>query len=393
MDRRSFLLGTSGLAISQILIGCNSNKQIKFHVQLLKGSIPGQVVGQFKKSWKSNMELKFTPIDQIEELFQQLQTWRRPNPQEQTGWTRYIPRIPLINDHHVDLVPADLVTLGDYWLQAAIQQELIQPLKIVQNQSWSGLGKKWTELVKRDSQGNPHPEGEVWGAPYSWGNTAIVYNRDKFRQFDWRPQDWSDLWRKELRSHISLLNQPREVIGLVLKKLGKSYNTENLDQVPALEMELAQLNQQVKFYDSRNYLEPLAIGDTWLAVGWSNDIIPLLEHYPQMTAVIPQSGTAIWANLWVRPVTKNPKDLPVDNWINFCWEPNISKQIALLTKTNSPLSTNITVSDIPKIFQNLLLTNQDILDRSEFLLPLSTAAIKQYETLFFKMKNSGLARK
>jgi len=390
MDRRSFLLGTSGLAISQLLLGCTNNKQIKFNVQLLRGSIPTQVVGRFQKSWESNIQLKFTPIDQLEEIFQQLQTWRRPSANKKAGfWS--IPRIPWINDHQTDHA-ADLVTLGDYWLKAAIQQELIQPLEIEQTQSWSSLAQKWQQLVRRDAEGNPHPQGKVWAAPYRWGNTVIIYNRDKFNQLNWQPRDWSDLWRSELRSRISLLNQPREVIGLVLKKLGQSYNTENLDQVPTLEIELQRLNEQVKFYDSRNYLEPLVIGDTWLAVGWSNDMISVLERYPQMAAVVPQSGTAIWTDLWVSPLTKNKhvNNLTADKWINFCWESNTAKQIALLTKTNSPIVTGITASDISTRLQNLLLINQEIFDKSEFLLPLSTTATKKYEALFVKMKNSAL---
>ncbi|MGM3308536.1 extracellular solute-binding protein, partial [Anabaena sp. WFMT] len=283
---------------------------------------------------------------------------------------------------------SDLVTLGDYWLKTAIEQKLIQPLETEQIKQWPVLEQKWQQLVTRDEQGNINPQGQVWGAPYRWGNTVIIYNREKFQKLDWQPKDWSDLWRSELRSHISLLNHPREVIGLVLKKLGKSYNTENLDQIPSLEAELQALNQQVKFYDSTTYLEPLITGDTWLAVGWSNDVMPLLSRYPKLTAVIPQSGTAIWADLWVSPAGVDKRAL-ASQWIDFCWQPNIAKKIAILTKTNSPMAKNIVATDIQKQLENLLLTNQEVFDKSEFLLPLSPAATKQYESLFIKMKNSG----
>jgi len=291
--------------------------------------------------------------------------------------------------------PADLVTLGDYWLKAAIEQKLIQPLQQLQGnqlKQWSNLDEKWKKLVTRNDQGNPDAQGKVWGAPYRWGSTVIVYNRDKLRELGWTPTDWSDLWREGLKGRISLLNQPREVIGLTLKKLGKSYNTENLDQVPDLEKELQTLNQQVKFYSSINYLEPLIMGDTWLAVGWSTDIVPILGRYPQLAAVIPQSGTAIWADLWVRPVGITTSNLS-DGWIDFCWQPNIARQISLLTKSNSPISTNITAADIHKPLRSLLqsdandgLNLRSVLDKSEFLLPLSPSATKQYESLFGKIK-------
>jgi spermidine/putrescine-binding protein len=42
-------------------------------------------------------------------------------------------------------------------------------------------------------------------------------------------QDWADLWRPELEGKISMVDSPREVVGAVLKYMGASYNTNNLD--------------------------------------------------------------------------------------------------------------------------------------------------------------------
>ncbi len=381
MERRSFLLGTSSLLLSQLLVSCGQKNQEELSVQLLKGSIPGQIVGKFHKSLQSEVQLNFVPIEKIQEIFQHLQNWQQnPKASENKNWICYIPFWPCKKT-----TQSDLVTLGDYWLKTAIEQQLIQPLESEKLKQLSALDQKWQTLIKRDDQGNLHPQGKIWGAPYRWGSTVIIYNRDKFPQVNWVPQDWSDLWRPEMRDRISLLNQPREVIGLVLKKLGKSYNTDKLDQVSGLESELRTLNQQVKFYDSQNYLQPLIIGDTWLAVGWSSDVIPLLGRYPQLSVVIPQSGTAMWADLWVRPKSDHKNDL-VYKWIDFCWQKEIAKQISLLTRSNSPITTNIVASDIPELLQSLLLTNPEILQRSEFLLPLSLAAQQQYESLFAKIK-------
>ncbi|MBN3879223.1 MULTISPECIES: extracellular solute-binding protein [unclassified Nostoc] len=386
MDRRSFLLGTSTLALSQLLFGCGGNKQTQLKVQLLKGSIPGQVVNQFHKGLQQRVQLKFAPVERIQDLFQQLQNWQqKPKTSDEQGWSRFI---PFRQGQGQKTADTDLVTLGDYWLKAAIEQKLIQPLQEVQGnqlKQWSTLDERWKQLVTRNEQGILDTQGKVWGAPYRWGSTVIVYNRDKLQKLGWTPKDWSDLWRDGMQQRISLLNQPREVIGLVLKKLGKSYNTDNLDQVPDLENELQVLNQQVKFYSSNNYLEPLIMEDTWLAVGWSSDVLPILGRYPQLAAVIPQSGTAIWADLWVRPAGIT-KDTLSDQWIDFCWQPSTAKQISVLTKTNSPISTNIAASDIQEPLWSLLESDRNIFNKSEFLLPLPPSAIKQYESLFAKIK-------
>lgn len=375
MQRRSFLSGTSTLVISQIITGCGTNQQPPLNVQLLKDSIPGQVVNQFRKTVTAGGKLKFTPINELEELFKLLQTWQKPANNQQE-WTRFLP----FNQNQKSS-PANLVTLGDYWLQAAINQKLIQPLETTNIKNLGKLNEKWQEIVKRDQQ------GKIWGVPYRWGNTVIVYNQEKFQQLGWKPTDWSDLWRSELQNRISLLNHPREVIGLVLKKLGKSYNTENINQISDLETQLQALNQQVKFYNSTNYLEPLIIGDTWLAVGWSNDIIPLINSNKKFAAVVPISGTAIWADLWVSPTGVSNDNLTYQ-WLDFCLQPNTSKQIALLTKTNSPIGNNIGVGDIQSQLQNLLITNPEVFAKSEFLLPLPAKTMQQYEDLFSRIKKS-----
>ncbi|QLE57943.1 extracellular solute-binding protein [Nostoc sp. TCL26-01] len=381
MNRRSFLLSLGGLTLSQMLIGCNASNQTKLNVQLLKGSIPSQVVNQFQRSLKQKVQLKFAPVEQLQELYKRLISWQdNPKAQDEGWWNRFIPFRPA-------QVPgvANLVTMGDYWLATAIERKLIQPLEVTQIKQWPSLSSQWQQLVRRNDQGILDSEGKVWAAPYRWGSTVIVYDRDKFQKLGWQPEDWSDLWRDELRSRISIIDQPREVIGLVLKKLGKSYNTENLATVPDLETELTKFNQQVKLYSSHTYLEPLLMGDTWLAVGWSSDLISILPRYPQLNVIIPRSGTAIWADLWVSP-TAAAKDNLSSQWIDFCWQPNIAKQIALLTKINSPIATNIVTSDIPESFRSLLLNSQEVLNKGEFLLPLSPETTKEYESLFAKIR-------
>ncbi|WP_197480179.1 MULTISPECIES: extracellular solute-binding protein [unclassified Anabaena] len=381
MDRRSFLISMGGLAVSQLLVGCADSKQAKLNVQLLKSSIPAQVVDQFRRNLTQQVQVKFAPVPQLQDIFKQLQTWQqKPTAKQDQEWTRFIP----FRQSQSSAV-ANLVTLGDYWLKTAIAQQLIQPLEPKQLKHWSELDARWQKLVTRNQQGFPDLQGKVWAAPYRWGSTVIVYNQDKFKELGWIPQDWSDLWRAELKERFSLLNHPREVIGLVLKKLGKSYNTENLDAVPELEQQLRTLNQQVKFYSSNTYLQPLIIGDTWLAVGWSNDVVPILSRYPQLKMIIPSSGTAIWADLWVSPKGAAQDDLS-SQWIDFCWQPNIAKQIALRTQSNSPIPTNIVAADIPASFTSLLLNNREVLDKSEFLLPLQPPIAQQYESLFSKIK-------
>ncbi|MCY7322669.1 MAG: extracellular solute-binding protein, partial [Phormidesmis sp. CAN_BIN36] len=207
------------------------------------------------------------------------------------------------------------------------------------------------------------------------------------------PTDWSDLWRDDLRGHISLLDQPREVIGLTLKRLGQSYNTIDLKTVPSLEAELRSLHQQVKFYSSDNYLQPMLLGDTWAAVGWSTDALPLMQRNQPIGAVFPLSGTALWSDLWVHPATSQPTlatQTLLSQWINFCWTPEIAAQLSLLSDAASPILTALNAATLPKELQKspLLLPSQSLLDRSEFLEPLPKSTVESYQSLWEKVRQA-----
>lgn len=388
MDRRSFLTGASALASSALLAGCSSQNQAALRVRLLKNSVPGQLPGKFRKSLQGqSVSLEFKPESQLQVLFALLQTWKRQATQPQPSSSPI--SLPFARNE-VATVP-DLVTLGDYWLQTAIRQGLIQPLRPESWQQWQQLPSKWQTIVTRNSQGSLDPQGKVWGAPYRWGSTVIAYRKDIFEQKNLQPPtDWGDLWREDLRGHISVLDQPREVIGLTLKHLGKSYNTPDLSAVSNLESKLRSLHQQVKFYSSNAYLQPLLLEDTWLAVGWSTDVLPLIQRNQPIAAVFPASGTALWTDVWVHPATASREEPLGAEWINFCWQPEIAAQLSLLSFAASPILTTLDSVALPQALQNnsLLMPKSEMLDRSEFLEPLSDATVAQYRLWWEKLRQA-----
>lgn len=388
MKRRDFLLGTTTLAISSLVTGCSSPQQASLRIKLLKDSIPAQLLNEFRQEFKQIGELDLTVEPQLISLFTSLQE----KPKSQNWWSR----LPLLAAQEKPSSIADLVSLGDYWLASAIEQKLIQPLDPTQLKQWEQLPPQYQRLVRRNQQGNIDLKGLVWGAPYRWGTTMIVYRRDKFKDQGLNPpQDWNDLWKKELRDRISLPDQPREVIGLTLKKINPqySYNTQQLAKIPQLKSELKELDRQVKFYSDNTYLQPLILGDTWLAVGWSTDILPIIQRYPNMIgAVIPQSGTSLWADLWVRPAKANNNFTLARDWIDFGWQPEIAALFSRFGKAASPIFAGESLAELPKSIREkkLLFPSPEVYQRSEFLLPLSEKAQQQYLNLWREIRFQGL---
>ena len=391
LSRRSFLQASSTIALSQILFGC-SNAEAVSQILFLENSLPPQLIRDFHQAANNSRKVDFKPQTQI------LQIWDLLfNLQHSKGLA---PKTTNLLDQifKKSVVYPSLVTLGDAWLSTAIQQNLIEPLSVNNLANWRKLPVSWQKLMRRNRQGDLATEGKIYGAPYRWGSTVIAYRSDKLEQLNLVPTDWQDLWKPALRDRISLLDSPREVIGLTLKKLGQSYNTSNLDSVPNLAAELLALHRQTKLYSSEHYLEPLILGDTWTAVAWSTDILPVLKRYPEIKIAIPQSGASLWADLWVKPQL-SPEQLGVNHlgnssiieeWIDYCWESQAAKQISLFTAGISPILSALKPEEIPTDLQHNELINSAILhsDKSEFILPLTPEVEKQYRDLWLEVRQS-----
>lgn len=354
LNRRSLLIGLGSLIAANVLTSCQNNTN-GLVVSLLKNSVPLQLLSKFRNNLDNRQAIDFKWETGLKDLWKLLE-------QENSN----------------------LITLGDSWLEQAISENLIEPLSITELSLWQQLPQEYQQLVKRNSQGYLDSRGDVWGAPYRWGTTMIAYRSDRLSDLDIVPEDWSDLWREALKERISLPDHPREVIGLTLKKMGYSYNQENLREIPELKTELERLDKQVKLYSSDAYLQPLIKGDTWLAVGWSNDIIPVVNNYRNIEGFIPRSGTALWVDLWVKSAKNQATLVDMDliqEWIEFCWQPRSAEAISLLTNAASPVILNSPLSQ-ELADKPLVIPNREILSKSEFILPLSPETLAEYRELW-----------
>jgi putative spermidine/putrescine transport system substrate-binding protein len=402
MDRRSFLrLGVGSLGLSSLgLKGCGIAATAP-RIVGLKNSVPPQLVKRFRQLAANSpaAQLAYSQRSTLLEIFEQLQVWqqeaqgKRPIAKPWFSWPTWG------QGAATDPIP-DLVTLGDYWLEIAVKQGLIEPLKPEAWPRWATVDPMWQRLGQRDAAtGQLGNNGPIWAAPYRWGATAIAYRADLFAQHQIAPPtDWQDLFNPQLQGRISLLDSPREVIGLALKHLGQRYTDGagqpiDLTQVPELGPTLQALHQQAKVYSSASYLQPLVLGHTWLAVGWTSELLAQQRTEPDLRVVVPRSGTTLWADFWVRPKRGNPSsdDLrsvvdqrPYNPWIDAFWEPEFAAKNALLSLSGSPLAARSTA---PNDQRNPLLNLPDELwAKCEPLPQLDAVSAKQFETLWEQVR-------
>ncbi|KAK9232810.1 hypothetical protein WN943_023058 [Citrus x changshan-huyou] len=250
-----------------------------------------------------------------------------------------------------------IVTQQDQLLNQGTEQEEDEKLK-QEFENWKS---------KTNDAGEIDPRGKIYAAPYGWGTVVIAYKKSKFRKHNLAPiEDWKDLWRPELAGRISMVNSPRE-------------------------LNLALLANQA-----------FGIGDVWVAVGWSSDVLPAVKHMSNV-AVVPKSGASLWADLWAIPAAsrletkqiggrvRGPSPL-IHQWIEFCLQTARAlpfKQEVIPGTSPSALESTLVklpgelLKGKPSLDTNLIagVPPAEILARCDFLEPLSEATLSDYEWL------------
>ncbi|KAK9215141.1 hypothetical protein WN944_007144 [Citrus x changshan-huyou] len=144
----------------------------------------------------------------------------------------------------------------------------------------------------------------------------------------------------------------------------------------AVQQNLALLGNQVRLFDRTHYPKVFGIGDVWIAVGWSSDVLPAVKRMSNVAVVVPKSGASLWADLWAIPAASRLETKQIGGRVILSASPSAleSTRVKLpeeLLKGKPSLDTKL-IAGVPPA---------EILARCEFLEPLSEATLSDYEWL------------
>lgn len=163
--------------------------------------------------------------------------------------------------------------------------------------------------------------------PYSWGTTGILVNRSVVTK---PVRGWRDFWDDGFRGRVALsISYPREAIGLTLKSLGYSANSENPREI---ESAFARLQQLELAPDSLAVLYPefgpamMQSNTVALAIGFSGDLLESRKLGAEVDYVLPEEGLLLWADTFVVPKSSGRQEA-AESFINYLLRPEVSAAI------------------------------------------------------------------
>jgi spermidine/putrescine-binding protein len=185
----------------------------------------------------------------------------------------------------------DLIVPSDYMVGIMIQNGLLAPLNNEAVPNLANLAAQFTEL--------PYDPGPEYSAAYQYGTTGLGVNKSVVGE-DF-PRSWALLFDPELTADfpggVSVLNDPREAMGAVLKYLGYSLNDTDLEHLQEAADTISANIENIATFDSDQYDEALVAGEVAVSHGYSGNMIIGIgeaDNPDDYEYILPEEGATLW---------------------------------------------------------------------------------------------------
>ena len=294
MIARLFLVFLTLLFVSSCKKAENAGAKRTLHLFAMSDYFPPKFLKDFEAKYKC--EIRYDYFSNNEELLAKFQA----------GATGY-----------------DVIVPSDYIVTALISGGFLTPLDHSKISNLKNLAPEFSQA--------PYDPAHKHTVTFTWGTSGLAYNTKKLTE---TVDSWNALFSKNAKGHVSLLDDPREVIGAMLKIGGKSLNTTAAADLVAAKKLLTSLKPSVRLFTS-DPKQHLLSGDVWLAHIYSGDAQQVMKSNPEIRYVVPKEGGVVWVDNLAVP--KGAKDAELAHaFINELLDPSVAQLFAHELRYGSP---------------------------------------------------------
>lgn len=248
----------------------------------------------------------------------------------------------------------DVIVPSDYMVSIMIEEGSLMPLNLDAIPNMSNLSAEFNPP--------PYDPDGAYVAAYQWGTTGLGVDLTVMGEDT--PRTWGLIFDPELSANfdgrITLLNDPRETLGAALKYLGYSLNTTSADELAEAKALVADAVDRIAAFDSDQYDELLATGETAVAHGYSGNMVVGIdeaENPDNYTYFVPDEGGTIWTDNMAVPFDA-PHPCTAHTFINFMLD---AENGAALTNWNLYASPNAAAEQYidPEVLSNEIIYPSD----------------------------------
>ncbi|MDR2052269.1 MAG: spermidine/putrescine ABC transporter substrate-binding protein [Treponema sp.] len=173
----------------------------------------------------------------------------------------------------------DLIIADDYIIETVIAEGLAQKLDKSKIPNYKNVNRAYLKPF--------YDPADEYTVPYGAGVQTIVYDPS---QVNIKITGYTDLWDSSLRGQVGTIANFRVINGMALKVLGKSYNTENLDDIRAAGTKLIALAPNIRLIKDEDLESDLLSGEIAAGVMYTSQVTSAKMENPDLKVVFPSEG-------------------------------------------------------------------------------------------------------
>ncbi|MBI5923398.1 MAG: spermidine/putrescine ABC transporter substrate-binding protein [Betaproteobacteria bacterium] len=188
------------------------------------------------------------------------------------------------------------------------------------------------------------PSGH-YAVPYATSVTLLGYNVDKLRELDLPTDTWALIFEPrhlaKIKGKVTVLNSQRELMAAAMRYLGHSVQSHELAQWQQAKRLLLRAKPYWAAFSNSTYIKDLAIGNIWVAHGYSNDMYraqqdALAAHRPfSIGFATPKEGAVLAVDNFVLHKDGRRPDLAL-RFIDFMLEGANAADVSNLIGAGNP---------------------------------------------------------
>lgn len=269
----------------------------------------------------------------------------------------------------------DIVFPSNYLIRPMLEQRLLAPLDHRLLPNLANLEARY-----RHPAWDP---GLAWSAPYMWGATGIAYNVSVTPE----PRAWSDLWRADLNGRITMLDDPAELLGACLKKLGYSVNSLSRAELAEARCEAIVQKPLLRAYLNAEARDQLVAGDVLAAQMWATTARQAIEEAPHLRFVYPAEGFSVYVDTAVILRESSRRDL-AHRFLDYLLRPDVAAAVVRASQT-----TTVNAAARRLLPENLradaaLYPSEEVLRRGELFEPLPPEVQRLRDRVWTEIKSA-----
>lgn len=242
-----------------------------------------------------------------------------------------------------------------------------------------------------DSLKNPsYDENNAHSVPYMWGTLGILYNTDLV---DDPVDSWGILfeeqYQEKYRNSVFMMDSLRDGLGLALRYLGYSMNSNNFAELNAAKDLLIAQKQSgvVKAYQMDEIKDKMVAGEGALAVMYSGDAQYSIDLNDKLAYAVPKEGSNIWVDCMVIPQSAKNKE-NAEKLIDFLCRPDIAQMNCEYIWYSSPNTAAIELMGEEYTENSVMNPSEETVANCEYYHDLDASAQVIWNALWQEVKNA-----